>query len=451
MISPPTVAFVSATIDTITVALVPPIDVTYDHSIALVYDFITGAIVQTIDPAADPTFTIVGLAQNRTYVIVCYAEDTSGEVSAPAVDLVVAVTNYAAPSPPVPDLEITNIYQVGLGEATRVVIEYSLKKIAPPNDGFNGELVKFQYSFNGAFTDTKQMTPDFDHSLMDGIVDLEFLPNAFITPPHHRFVWDISKDLPADIIHTYTVKLQGRLKGINTLERTDTIDIDRSALKEVVGAVTLGGTLSYGIFIWNEGAPFTGATITVQQILDPDQVDQLGGAVVLTESGSVPGLYEGSFVVTGGQTTGLWQIVYDGILAGPPDLTVSDVEHFFVLASGALSSAALSDPTLCLVYGTLVDIEGDPIVGKPVKAIYKRESSRNDRVGTITRQVETDDNGFFTLPLLREADVVLSIPDLQYSELLKIPDAIAAEFRTVQVNQPSVLTRGPFGHTKVQS
>lgn len=451
MIAPPTVAFVTATIDTITCSLVPPTDPTYDHSVALVYDFITGAIVHTEDPAADPTFTIVGLAQNRTYVIVCYAVDTGGDFSAPAVNLIVAVTNYEAPSPPVPDLEITNIYQVGLGEATRVVIEYSLKKASPPLTGFNGELVKFDYSFNGSFTDAEQMTPDFDHPLMSGLVDLEFLPEALILPPQHRFVWDINKDLPPGIIHEYAVKLQGRLKGVNTLERTDTIDIDRTTLKEVIGAVTVGGTLNYGIFIWNDGAPFTGATITVQQILDPDQVDQLGGAVVLTENPLAPGLYEGSFVVTPGQTTGLWQIVYDGKLAGPPNLTVSDVEHFFVLASGALSTASLSDPTLCLVYGTLVDIEGNPIAGKSVKAVYKREPSRYDRVGTITRQVETDDNGFFAIPLLREVDAVLMIPDLEYSELLKVPDATAAEFRSIQVNQPSVLTRGPFGHTKVQN
>lgn len=451
MIAPPTVGFVTATLDTITCSLTPPTDPTYDHSVALVYDYISGALVHTEDPASDPTFTIVGLDQNRTYVIVCYAVDTSGDFSAPAVDLIVAVTNYEAPEPPVPELEITDVYQVGLGENARVVIEYSLKKASPPLTGFNGELTRFQYSFNGSFTDAEQMTPDFDHPLMDGIIDLEFLPDALIVTPHHRFVWDIGKDLPADIVHEYAVKLQARLKGVNTLERTDTIEVDQTQLKEVVGAVTVGGTLNYGIFIWNDGAPFTGATITVQQILDPDQVDQLGGAVVLTENPLVPGLYEGSFLVTAGQTTGLWQIVYDGILVGPPDITVSDVEHFFVLASGALSTASLSDPDLCLVYGTLVDIHGDPLVDKPVRAVYKREPSRYDRVGTITREVETDDNGFFAMPLLREADVVLSIPDLEYSELLKVPDATAAEFRSTQVNQPAVLTRGPFGHTKVQS
>jgi len=451
MISPPTVAFVTATIDTITCALTPPVDVTYDHSIAVVYDFVTGAIEQTVDPAADPTFTITALPQNRTFVIVCYAVDTGGDFSAPAVDLVVGVTNYAAPSPPLPDLEITAVTQVGLGDATRIVISYSLKKSSPPNDGFNGELVKFQYSFNGLFTDTQQMTPDFDHSLMDGIVDLEFLPNAFITPPHHRFVWDVTRDVPAELIHTYKIKLQGRLKGINTPEVTEDADVDLTTVKDVVGAVTLGGTLAYGIHIWNDGAPFTGATITAQQILDPDQVDQLGGAVVLTENGLIPGLYEGSFVVTGGQTTGLWQIVYDGTLTGPPDLTVSSSEYFFVLASGALSTALLSDPTLCLVYGTLIGVDGKPLAQKPVNAVYKREPSRYDRVGLITKQVSTDDNGFFLLPLLRETDVALEIPDLDYGELIKVPDATSAEFRSLQVNQPTLLTRGPFGHTKIQS
>src|SRR5690606_6065577 len=133
----------------------------------------------------------------------------------PAVNLIVAVTNYEAPSPPVPDLEITNIYQVGLGEATRVVIEYSLKKASPPLTGFNGELVKFDYSFNGSFTDAEQMTPDFDHPLRSGLVDLEFLPEALILPPQHRFVWDINEELPPGIIHEYAVKLEGRLKGVN--------------------------------------------------------------------------------------------------------------------------------------------------------------------------------------------------------------------------------------------
>ena len=451
MIAPPTVAFITATIDTISCSLTPPIDITYDHSVAIVYDFNTGAIVQTVDPATDPTFTVVGLPQNRTYAIVCYAVDTGGEFSAPAINLIVAVTNYAAPDPPVPDLEITDVYQVGLGDAARIVIEYSLKKASPPMTGFNGELVRFDYSFNGLFTDTAQMTPDFDHPLMDGLVDLEFLPNSVIVPPHHAFVWDITKDVALELVHTYKVRLQGRLKGVNTPARTEDAEVDRTTVKEVVGAVTLGGTLNYGIHIWNDGAPYTGATVTVDQILDPDQVDQLGGAVVLTENVTIPGLYEGSFLVTGGQTTGLWQIVYSGTLAGPPTLTAASSEYFFVLASGALSTALLSDPTLCLVYGTLVGIDGKPLAQKPVNAVYKREPSRYDRVGLITKQVLTDDNGFFVLPLLRDADVALTIPDMDYSALAKIPDETSAEFRSLQVNQPSVLTRGPFGHTRIQS
>jgi len=445
-IAAPIISLITATIDEISCTLMPPTDPTYDHTVAVATDLIDGSTV-TLDPAPDPSFTLTGLNQNRSYVVVAYAVDTSGDFSAPS-NVVFGITNYEAPEPVLPDLEITSVAQAGLGDASRVLIAYSLKRPVNPLTCFRGDLVRFEYSFNGTFTDAAQMTPDWDHTLMSGITDLDFCPDSLIAPPQHYFVWDITKDVPDDEIHTYGVRLQGRLKGVNTLIRSDTVDIDRTAVKGVVGTVISGQTLDYSIFLWQAGSPVTGATLTVDTILDPDQTDRLGGAVVLTEDPSVPGKYDGSFTVDSAWPTGLWQINYNATLGGPPaTFTIVDVEHFFAITSAAQSIASLTDPDLCLVYGTLYSIEQGTLSESNVSAVYKREPSRYDNVGTISTQVQTDDNGFFVLPLRRGVDATLLIPDLQYAELIKVPDQPAAEFRSIQVNQPAVLQRGPFGHT----
>ena len=90
---PPTLSFVTVTPTSVTVALVAPIDITFDHFLVFAYDYLTNTQVHASGSVAGPTYAVTGLAQGRAYIITAVAVDTGGENSLPSEELVVAETN----------------------------------------------------------------------------------------------------------------------------------------------------------------------------------------------------------------------------------------------------------------------------------------------------------------------------------------------------------------------
>lgn len=433
---PPTISFIAVTPTTISIGITPPTDPAYDHTLVYVYDYLTNQQVYASAPVMGLSHTVTGLTRGRSYIVVAIAVDTGAENSIPCEKLVVTTTNTAS-SFGEPKLIITDVVQES---RTKVRVEYRLED----TQQIFGELVQAYYSFNGAFSDQVIMKEAFTDSRHEGRFGLEFLPDAFIVDPQHFFIWDIS-EIPKNTVHQYTIRLQGKSGALYSVAVEDTIDIDTTEDENIpVPAVIEDGDLLVTIPVFRNQAAVTGATVTVTEIRDDADVDQLGAPVVLPELGTT-GVYQDTInLPVADFPAGRYRMFFTVVKA--PDLSLTGSKVVLVVEQDYDAAAQLNGAETCLVYGKVVDQMGRPLVGQTVRASYVKEASRYDRVGTTIIEVETDAYGFFALHLLRNTHAVLEIPAMQYASRITVPDEYTAQFNSIQDNQPSTLQRGPYGH-----
>lgn len=433
---PPSISFLTSTQSTLTVNITPPNDPAHDHVLIYAYDYVTNTQVHASAPITTSSYTIPGLVSGRVYVVTAIAVDTSAENSIPAAELVIGTTNAFGDFGviPEPKVVITDIVQES---RTKVRIEYRLED----NKEIYGELVKAEYSYNGLFTDSIVMKEAYDDPRHEGRFGLQFQDAPMIVDPHHIFIWDIS-ELPDFDVHTYGIRLQGKSAEHYSPNADATAAIDTTPQSNIpVPAIITGSTFQFSIPLLFGTTPVTGATVTITEIRDDADTDVLGGAVVAPESGVTPGLYQVSILMN--FPPGRYRVFYSATGSG---ISLTQRRQLLIVSNDYQVLGEVGHPSLCMVYGKLIDNMGRPLIGAEVKAYYKREPSRYDRVSTAPIIVTTDEYGFFALHLLRGTEVHLHITELQYDELLAIPDAFSALFSSVQFNQPSVLNRGPFGH-----
>lgn len=436
--SPPTIAFTTVTIDTVTVALTPPVDPLYDHMLVFVYNVLTGALVHTSAPIFGVTYTTPALDQNYTYSVVAIAVDTGGENSLPSNQLVTAATNAHNSPIAEPKVVITAAVQES---RTKVRIEYRLED---SKDHLFGELVNAEYSFNGLFSDSLKMQEAND-ARHEGRFDLEFRLDPMIINPHHFFIWDIS-EIPKNTVHEYKFRFRGKSGAVYSVAVDTDIDIDTTEEENIpVPVVIEDGDLLVTIPVFRNQALVTGAVVTVTEIRDDTDTDQLGGAVVLPELGAT-GVYQDTInLPIADFPSGRYRLFFTAVKAAA-DLSISDSKLVLVVEQDYDAAAQLLTEETCLIYGKLVDNLNRPLESATVTATYIREPSRYDRVSVGQITVQTNAYGFFALHLLRGTEATLEIPDLQYGERIRVPDQYTAQFSSIQFNQPSTLVRGPYGH-----
>lgn len=437
-IAAPEVTFVTTTRDSLTVALTPPTsEPTFDHILVYAYDYLTNARVHASAPIFGLSYTIPSLEIGRIYIVTAVAVDTGGDYSAPSELLVVGTTDSHDPGGQIPSPTVV-IVAAAQESRSKVYIEYRLEDT---KEVF-GELTVADYSFNGTFTDALQMKEAFGDARHEGRFNLQFNLAGSISDPHHIFVWDIS-ELPDFDVHTYAIRLQGKSGAVYSVTKLKTdVALDTTPLSNVpIPAIVTGASFTFTIPLFMGDTPVTGATVKVDAIHDDTDTDVLGGSVVAAAVPGSPGVYAVSIAM--GYPAGRYRVYYSAIASG---FSVSQRREVLVVSTSYRAVAELNHPSLCMVYGVLIDNMGRALSGKTVEAFYKREPSRYDRVGVAPISVLTDDYGFFALHLLRGTEVQLHIADLRYDALLSIPDSYTAEFRSLQFNQPSVLARGSYGH-----
>ena len=100
------------------------------------------------------------------------------------------------------------------------------------------------------------------------------------------------------------------------------------------------------------------------------------------------------------------------------------------IAFGALQSAVA--PQLCNLYGTVLDINSNPDLNKPVRlsiipntilTTIGQPGMSVDRIDTFT-----DANGQFSIDVIRSLTVRLQIPSMGYDRKIVIPNAASANF-----------------------
>jgi len=437
-IDPPTISFITTTKDSLSVGLTPPpATPTYDHMLVFVYDYATNAQVHVSAAITASTYTVPGLEIGRIYIVVAIAVDTGGDYSAPTDLLVVCTTDAHDPGGQIPNPTVV-IQNVVQESRNKVYIEYRLEDTKQ----IDGELTLADYSFDGTFGDAVQMKEAFGDSRHEGRFGLQFDLPGSIVDPHHVFIWDIS-ELPDFDVHRYAIRLQGKSGAVYSVVKTKTdVDLDTTPLSNnPVPAVVTGSNYTITIPLFYGDGPVDGAIVKVDEIRNDADTDVLGGSVVAAPVAGESGIY--AVTINMNYPAGRYRVFYSATKTG---FSIAERRELIIVSTNYRAVAEFAHPSLCLVYGVLVDNVGRPLIGRTVKAYYKREPSRYDRVGVSATVVETDDYGFFALHLLRNTEVQLHITDVQYDELLKIPDAYTAEFRSIQFNQPSSLSRGVFGH-----
>lgn len=81
---------------------------------------------------------------------------------------------------------------------------------------------------------------------------------------------------------------------------------------------------------------------------------------------------------------------------------------------------------MCLVEGTVIGLDGSPLVGAKVYAAAIEPQSKDNGVWTgldVGVEVAADASGFFSIPLPQGVRVRIRIPDARVSDNILVPDA----------------------------
>lgn len=101
-----------------------------------------------------------------------------------------------------------------------------------------------------------------------------------------------------------------------------------------------------------------------------------------------------------------------------------------IIAFGHMRSAVA--PSLCNLFGTVLDINGDADEGKAIRLsiIPNTILATGDKAGMSTDRINTvtDENGQFSVDIIRGLTVRLQISSIGYDRKIVIPDAASANF-----------------------
>jgi hypothetical protein len=96
-----------------------------------------------------------------------------------------------------------------------------------------------------------------------------------------------------------------------------------------------------------------------------------------------------------------------------------------------VAPASPSAPDLCVVFGTILDASGDPVVGETITAnILTPATSDSNRLSNNQVSADTDANGFVELELIRESQVTFSTESLDMRGRYTVPDAASQDLAT---------------------
>ena len=83
----------------------------------------------------------------------------------------------------------------------------------------------------------------------------------------------------------------------------------------------------------------------------------------------------------------------------------------------------------CLIYGTLLNAQGSPFVGAQIYFVISTTpalSSTGYGISPLPISVITTVTGYFEVTLIRNIDVVATIPSIGYRQKIHVPDASMA-------------------------
>jgi hypothetical protein len=98
-------------------------------------------------------------------------------------------------------------------------------------------------------------------------------------------------------------------------------------------------------------------------------------------------------------------------------------KHIFGMANSA------SQPQICSVYGTLLDVSGKPLVGQKVDVYLNRAGYFTHKAGLVGYAATTisDESGYWELPIIVGLDVTINVPIIGFSQSGFVPPLSSVE------------------------
>jgi len=279
------------------------------------------------------------------------------------------------------------------------------------------DIVKMEYSLTGAFAGEEDVcTPKSSDSKHSGVSGVQ----ASVTGWNNNFVWDFENDL-GKIKETVYIGTQ-----ISNEDRDGDPFIFGPFTVSLVGKPESGFKMNAGatetlkvFYADKEGAAFNPDAVRITEILDPTDVDILGGAVVLVPT--TTGNYEHTHASLPSDPIGKYVYTFEATVS-----TIVKLSSFAFDLKNPNVAVAVSPSTEyhSIISGQLEDISGQPIEDinvyffpSDVEDDISVDSLSDDPIVAVT-----DDCGRFSIELVRNKAYVLVIPILHYRKTFKTPD-----------------------------
>ena len=317
-----------------------------------------------------------------------------------------------------------------------------------PYDGFDDfgnkcDLAVAEFSMTGAFAgEQKPMTPKVADPLHNGTAQLSFSPSG--TPLN--FVWDVLSDVgPGEVSDIAQVRIRPVFgNDLGEYGISGQFVVDTRVLVTAGGALfSRGETADLKIVFTDlEGVMVDPVYVAMASIKDPSGVEQLYAPIVATQ------IYLGewyiSFDIPTDAMTGKWIATW----AYEIEYATSSRAIYFNVEENVKIFDPLGKDT-CVVHGQLVYADEHPIANTKVDFLPHHlsdpELGNPTRIGTDPVSIVTDDKGRFIVELIRNTEVIIYIPSLNFRQFAKVPDEPTSEFRAMMTLLP-IGPRDKFGN-----
>ena len=309
-------------------------------------------------------------------------------------------------------------------------------------------LIEAEFDLTGLFAGSEQaMSVKESDPSHTGITGLLFTGGGF----EHNLVWDILEDVPAEEVHATTkirLKAQyGEYESEFFVSEFFTIDTRAVAAQTLEGVTAKpGDTIKLELNVFDQnGDPITPDTPPeITSISDPDGAEYVTGPNIVMGGGAPVGYYFHDFITLNTYPEGQWVAQVEVTINGE----VNTHSIPFSLRNDPKIFSPVGSNT-CAVFGTLFCMSENRTAGMRVEIHHDDISDPGHfnptSVDTGPIVVETDADGFFVVNLIRNLEVIIYIPQLQYRRRVKVPDLVAANFQELSINLPTP-PRDQFGN-----
>jgi hypothetical protein len=305
------------------------------------------------------------------------------------------------------------------------------------------DLAVAEYSLTGAFSgEQRVMTPRVHDSEHSGTAQLDFSPSGTTL----NFVWDALTDIGEGEVSDIS---QIRIRPVFGSDLGDyglsgLFVVDTRVLVTTGGGKFVRGELARLQIVFNDsnGDMVDPVSVELVSIKDPSGTEQLYTPIPGTQS------YSGEWYVE-------WEVPLDAMLGKwiatwtyEIDYVVSHHAIYFNVEQ-AVTVLDKAGQDTCVVHGQLVYADEKPIANTEVQFIPHHISDPTlgqiTRIGTTPISVTTDGDGKFVVELIKNTEVIIFIPSLNFRQFAKVPDESSSEFSAMMTLLP-VGPRDKFGN-----